>query len=105
MKLTLLDTKTGKTAEVDDRISAWQWAENNWSDDCNRIDYFDDVNETEYRKEIGLEGCHLCLGANRFLVIAPEIIQDEEDAYSLREVNHFYSEELLDKYFPKASVE
>lgn len=118
MKLTLLDTKTLKTVEVDDDISAYQWAENNWSDDCNRISYFDEVDEEEYHREVKeqmiqqkpelkkdnffMANDSICLGARRFLIIAPELIQDEDNCYTLREVNERYPSELLDKYLPKS---
>ena len=115
--ITLLDTKTGKTVTVEDVVGAFQWAENNWSDDCNRVDYFDDEIQDDCYKEVEArirennpeaddgEVAHLtkctCWGAKRFLVIAPTLIEDDTHSYTLREVNHNYPEELLNKFLPK----
>jgi hypothetical protein len=120
MKVTLLDTKTGKTVEVDDDISAFQWAENNWSCDCNRVDYFDEeiqqdfINDLseKYKSEnpnISDEDLQhklnsICYGSNRFIIIAPKLIEDSEHCYDLRETNGSYPEELLNKYFQKELV-
>lgn len=97
MRAVVLDTETGKTHAVDG-ISAFQWAENNWSCDCNR-NYFD----VETNGEDGIcEGCH------RFLVIAAEFNttpdengeQMDYQEYSLRELNACYPIELLWKFLP-----
>ncbi len=117
MKITLLDIKTGKTIEVDDDICAFQWAENNWSDDCNRMGYFDDETQDDFLADCETQARkdnpeasendidHImectCWGANRFLVIAPETLKDETGSYNLREVNHLYDNELLDKHLFK----
>lgn len=109
MKITLLDTKTMKTVEVNSEISAYQWAENNWSDDCNRMSYFGEKVENEMFEE--KEKLHpemdehqlncLCDGSKRFLIIDPEVLNDGDSWYTLREANDSYPEELLDKHLPK----
>lgn len=85
--VTLLDTITGETREVGG-ISDFDWAENNWSCDCNRRGHFG----IEDEGEVGI-----CEGSHRFLVIKCSSHQ----RYSLRELNADYPDELLDKHLPK----
>ena len=87
MTVTLLDTKTGRTVEVppDACPRAFEWAENNWSCDCNRAPYFD----------IDLPPANRCVGAHRFLVVAFEDPDAEGPPHTLRELNADYPEELL----------
>ena len=111
MKLTLLDTRTLKTVDVDDDISDFQWADGNWSDDCNRINYFTDIDKKTYYDEVRqlillshtslkndenfLKNDNFCLGCRRFLVTS---IQDEKCDYTVLELNGDYPQELIDKY-------
>ena len=90
MKAIVLNTITGSTKEVNN-ISSFNWAENNWSCDCNR-DYFDHFNDED---DDGY-----CVGCNIFLVIKAEFEKDERK-YSLLELNEDYPKEMLDKFLPK----
>src|SRR5688572_30141470 len=89
MKCVVLDTVTGKT-ETQSGIDAWQWAENNWSCDCNRV--HDGI---EMDGEDGV-----CFGSKRFLVIDAinETEADELRGYSLEDLNQYYPKELLQKH-------
>lgn len=87
MKVTLLDTKSGETREVAG-ICGFQWADNNWSCDCNRAGYFgppDDWND----------GDGVCVGGHRFIVITSKAEDSGEDHYTLADLNPGYPEELL----------
>lgn len=104
MKLTLLDTKTGKTKEIDSRFNDWWWAEGNGSCDCNRVNEFGFAEkfEKEYRKENPKlynprkpwQKC--CFGCKRFLIIKTDSIE-----YTIKEFNSDYPSELVDKYYSK----
>lgn len=83
MKVSLLDTHTGQTCEVAG-IRGFEWAENNWSCDCNRESYFD-VDET---------GSGTCIGCHRFLVIAAEPEDQDDEGYTLADLNSSYPDEL-----------
>lgn len=85
MNATLLDTVTGKTKKVNGPRS-FEWAENNWSCDCNRNCFDIDILDTG-----------ICEGGKRFLVIKAEFDEGEEK-YTLRELNSDYPKELLDKH-------
>jgi len=64
---TLLDTKTGKIAVVEDYdFNVWWWTEGNGSCDCNRSNYFEGLHE-ELVKEIGME--NVCFGCKRIIAI------------------------------------
>lgn len=89
MKATILDTVTGVTKECSEQ-SSFQWAENNWSCDCNRMSYFDVPDD---------DSC-LCKGGVRFIVIKAEFEEDEQE-YTLAYINSEYPEELLDKFLNK----
>ena len=78
MKVTVLDTETGKTAEGNGPRS-WEWAENNWSCDCNRKLMF---------------GTH-CDGCYRYLVVKAEMNDPDDYEYTLAELNAGYPAELL----------
>lgn len=88
MKATILDTQTGVTA-IAEGPRSWEWAENNWSCDCNR-NYFGHEKE-----DTGV-----CLGSHRYLVIAAEFNDPEDYEYTLRELNEHYPEELLNLHLP-----
>ena len=96
MKAIVLNTITGDTKEVNN-ISSFQWADNNWSCDCNR-DYFDQLDDNEDENGLGV-----CLGSNVFLVIKAEFDKDERK-YSLRGLNQDYPKEMLDKFLPREIV-
>lgn len=86
MKATILDTETGIEAIVSGHHS-WEWAENNWSCDCNR------------QRAFGLsEGDGICLGGKRFVVIAAAFDDPEDYEYTLAELNSDYPDELLRKH-------
>lgn len=86
MKITVLDTNTGKTAESLG-ISTFEWKENSWSCDCNREVLFS-VNDCS----------GICLGGKRFIVIKAEVENEDDYECSLWELNREYPEELLAKY-------
>ena len=68
MKVTYLDITTGQTA-TDSHISVWSLTEGNWSCDCNRYIPFDyNPPDTD-----------ICLGCNRFIVIAVEKEPEDEE--------------------------
>jgi hypothetical protein len=83
MKATVLDTKTGKVLERDGPRS-WEWAENNWSCDCNRELMFGG-------KPIG----GVCDGCHRYLVVKAEMNDSEDYEYTLAQLNSGYPAELL----------
>ena len=88
MKVTLLDTKTGKTVE-DKGMSAFQWTDGNWSCDCNRALMFNlDI------------GQGICAGSKRFIVIKaePEVNVEGDYEATLAEMNHRHPQELLRKH-------
>lgn len=93
MKATLLDIVTGEKREVTANqhgreISPFEWADNNWSCDCNRQDCFD-VEE--------FDGCR----AERFLVVDFELTDEEKENWpdwrsaNPRYFNQEYPEETL----------
>ena len=103
MNVTLLDTKTGQTVDVNDStLNAFIWCEGNWSCDCNRVRYFPDNVEDEILDEMRKyypnsseeEIDSTCYMGRRIIIIAPEKIGD----YDLREANSSYPKELLDKW-------
>ena len=98
MKVTVLDTKTGETRVVEDEHNdSFQWADDNWSCDCNRCSYFG-LDSNDIAIELGI-GPGICIGERRFLVIAVE--NPTRDYYTLSEYNDGYPQELLDKHLPK----
>ena len=84
MKATILDTKTGLRQTVEGPRS-WEWAENNYSCDCNRNPW-----HAETGKPDGI-----CEGRERFLVVAAEMNDPEDYEYTLAELNNGYPPELL----------
>lgn len=84
MKATILDTKTGLRQTVEGPRS-WEWAENNYSCDCNRNPW-----HAETGKPDGV-----CEGCERFLVVAAEMNDPEDYEYTLAELNTGYPPELL----------
>jgi len=88
MKVTLLDTQTGKTKESEG-LRTFEWAENNWSCDCNREIIFFGFDCTP---------CRSCLGCNRFIVIKAEVETDDDYECSLFELNEGYPPDLLAKH-------
>ena len=86
MIATILDTLTGKK-EIKSGVKSWEWAENNWSCDCNR-NIFDD--------EDGVED-HSCK-TERFLVVEAIMDSEEDYEYTLEELNADYPIELLRKH-------
>jgi len=89
-RVVLLDTETGVKVEVPNKVSIFDWVDNNWSCDCNRANYFneevyDEINE---RKPEGY-----CWGCERFLVVACD-----DPEYTLQELNAGYPPELLAKF-------
>jgi len=88
MKVTLLDTHTGKTT-VASGISTFEWAENNWSCDCNRETYFGHATGRE-------KG--LCLHCKRYIIIAAEVEEQDDWFATLKELNAGYPSDLLNKH-------
>ena len=87
MKATILDTKTGRIATQDGPRS-WEWAENNYSCDCNRIRSF----------PVDIDRYHICMGCKRFIVIKAEMNDPDDYEYTLAELNADYPDELLRKH-------
>ncbi len=83
MKVSLLDTQTGKVATCEG-ISTFEWSENNWSCDCNRGRVFGHD-----------AGSDMCIGCHRYLVIAAACESDDDWPASLVDLNADYPEELL----------
>ena len=77
MKAVVLDTVTGET-KVMEGIRSFDWAEGNYSCDCNRGADLDAVCKSE-----------------RFLVIEAEFNDPDDYEYSLFELNENYPVELL----------
>lgn len=84
MKVTILDTKTG-LKEIVDGVRSFEWAENNFSCDCNR-----NLWNADTGKPIGI-----CEGSDRFIVVAAEINSPDDYEYTLEELNKEYPKELL----------
>lgn len=84
MKVTILDTQTGEKRECDS-FDGYFWSEGNGACDCNRrIFYVFPSADCE---------SSFCVGCNRFLIVSTD-----DPAYTLRELNHNYPEELLKKH-------
>jgi len=90
MIATVLDTITGQRI-VKEGIRSFEWAENNWSCDCNRMALFGMQNET-----------NICVSGQRFLVVGALFDQDET-RYSLEELNAEYPNNLLKEHLPDAT--
>lgn len=67
---------------------SWEWVENKYSCDCNRNFWGVDTGKPR----------DICKGYERFLVIAAEMNDLEDQIYTLRELNAKYPLELLNKY-------
>lgn len=78
MKATILDTQTGQT-HIIDGPSCFEFAENNWSCDCNR----------------NPQGCGDVCESNRFLVVAFEPTLTGDEDWTLAQLNQDYPAELL----------
>lgn len=87
MKATILDTVTGLKQVVDGPRS-WEWAENNYSCDCNRNPWNAQVEQFD----------GYCIGCKRFIVIAAEFNSPDDDHFTLGELNEDYPRELLIKH-------
>lgn len=90
----ILDTQTGQTWEINQKSSVF--AVGNWSCDCNRAPW---ANGVAYCGT-NADGDDVCLGPNRFLVIATEY-EPGERFYTLEELNADYPKELLEAHIPK----
>lgn len=87
MKATILDTNTGLRQTVDGPRS-WEWAENNYSCDCNR-----NLCGVDTGKPDGI-----CEGSERFIVVAAEMNSPDDYKYTLAELNADYPKELLEAH-------
>ena len=87
MKATILDTVTGEMKTVDGPRS-WEWAENDWSCDCNRNLWDVDTGKPE----------SVCEGCERFLVVEAVMDDPEDYEYTLDELNGGYPAELRAKF-------
>lgn len=86
MKATILDTVTGEKMAVDGPRS-WEWAENNWSCDCNRNPWGVPTGKPD----------GVCEGCERFIVV--EAVMNALDyEYTLDELNEGYPAELRAKF-------
>lgn len=86
MIAVVLDTVTGKSTSVQGHRS-FEWAENNWSCDCNR----------SIAMKVNLPSSGVCDGCKRFIVIDAKF-ENYDFKYSLFELNEEYPLELLGKY-------
>lgn len=89
MRATVFDTESGIKCTTDGPDS-FEWAENNWSCDCNRASCFG--------QDIG----SVCQ-SNRFLVIDAKFNPGERE-YSLNELNSGYPKDVFDKFVRKDSA-
>ncbi len=87
MKATILDTKTGLRQTVDGPRS-FEWAENNYSCDCNRNPWLAETGKPD----------GICEGCERFLLVAAEMNDLEDYEYTLAELNAGYPTELLKEH-------
>lgn len=92
LKVTVLDTVTGKT-HVDGRASTWSWTEGNWSCDCNRCPRDVELDDEQTKSNENW----VCIGSKRFLAVAAEPLLD---GYTLYDFNENYPDELVDKHLP-----
>jgi hypothetical protein len=74
MNFTLLDTLTGETKKIQDRLDPVWYAEGNGSCDCNRAPLFGIKSNTDE-----------CLGAKRFV-----ITEAETDDFTIQQLNESY---------------
>ncbi len=84
LKVTVLDTQTGKIME-DDTHAEWYWTFGNGSCDCNRRMLFGE----------DLPDCGVCIGAKRYLVVEVDGLDPGVD------FNRDYPSELVLKYIPR----
>ena len=92
MIATIIDTVTGEKITINGPRS-WEWAENNWSCDCNR-NYW----------ELGAVESDVCQGSERFLVV-DAVMDDQEDyEYTLDELNEEYPLELRNEFLNKPNL-
>lgn len=80
----VLDITTGDMMTFEG-IHSYEWAEGDWSCDCNRGLESEDS-----------ETCGTCLGCHRFLVVHFKMEPGGYE-YSLEELNEDYPEELLQR--------
>ena len=92
MIATILDTVTGEKITVNGPRS-WEWAENNWSCDCNR-NYW----------ESSIVKSDVCQGSERFLVVDAVMDDPEDYGYTLDELNEGYPLELRNKFLTKLNL-
>ena len=67
---------------------SWEWAENNWSCDCNRNPWDVDTGNPE----------NVCEGCERFLVVEAVMDDPEDYEYTLDELNEGYPAELRARF-------
>ena len=87
MKVIILDTKTGKTGELEGP-TAYDFCDGNYACDCNR-----DI----FRASDAAQG-NTCAGCKRFLVVGFTLDAGELGTYSLADFNSNYPTELLVKH-------
>ncbi len=80
MKAIILDTKTGEKFQHHRELDVFEWAENNWSCDCNRWKHPED-------EPVNCE-------AKRFLIVSA-IFGPDERPCAMKELNSDYPEDLL----------
>lgn len=108
MRVTLLDTKTGKrrdcTSWCDSDFSIFWWSHGNGSCDCNRalaFDIGDEDHSEDQRIALDLDE-NRCLGAERWLIVD---VSGDLEGWSrddvLLEANSDYPEELVARHIIK----
>ena len=97
MRITILDTKTGKQKVIESKYSSYWWAEGNGGCDCNRAiqmgvdDEMDAAMRLHYPELEDWQS--YCYGCKRFL-----IVKADDDYYTLDEYNQDYPVPLKRKY-------
>lgn len=93
MKCLLLDIQTNRL-KWHSGPDTFNWAQNNWSCDCNRMGVFGDTSEGDY-----------CVGGHRYLIVDYHL-EDEDDYYveSFDELNRDYPPKTREAAYRQYSV-
>jgi hypothetical protein len=96
MRAIVKDTTTGQQVSATG-LRSFDWAEGNWSCDCNRATLFPPT-PSYWRPVVIGHGPKFCLGAKRFIVIAASMCDPADYPYSLRDLNFSYPLDLLEAH-------
>lgn len=98
MKAIILDVITGRKMAVDGPRS-WEWAENNYSCDCNR-NVFRNLDTVHNSMDGEPDG--ICKGHKRFLVVNAIMDHEDDCEYTLDELNSEYPKSLRERFLGNA---